>query len=112
MPPYDPLNPRGVLVGYTGMYAGAEIPFGDGETISLGRLSDNDLVFEGQGHVSRKHCALTWYGDRKKFQIRDYSTSGSYINQSEECLPHNIDLWLEPGTVIDFGNAENRFRLE
>lgn len=98
--------------GLVGIYAGAEIPFQDGESIRLGRLTDNDLVFDGQGSVSRKHCTLTWYGDRKKFSILDYSSSGCYINGEKECLPQNIAVWLEPGTVIDIGNAENRFRLE
>lgn len=111
-PPYDPGNPRGVMRGLTGIYAGAQIPFQTGESIRLGRLPENDLVFDGQGSVSRKHCTLTWYGDRKKFSILDYSSSGSYINGGDDCLPQNIAVWLEPGTVIDIGNADNRFRLE
>lgn len=112
VPPYDAANPRGVMRGIAGIYAGAEIPFREGESIRLGRLPDNDLVFDGQGSVSRKHCTLTWYGDRKKFSILDYSSSGSYINGGDDCLPQNIAVWLEPGTMIDIGNADNRFRLE
>lgn len=112
IPPYDADNPRGVMRGIAGIYAGAEIPFREGESIRLGRLPDNDLVFDGQGSVSRKHCTLTWYGDRKKFSILDYSSSGSYINGGDDCLPQNIAVWLEPGTIIDIGNADNRFRLE
>lgn len=112
MPPLYNGLPRGVMRGLAGIYAGAEISFQDGESIRLGRLKDNDLVFDGQGSVSRKHCTLTWYGDRKKFSILDYSSSGCYINGEEECLPQNMAVWLEPGTVIDIGNAENRFRLE
>ena len=111
-PPYDAGNPRGVMRGLTGIYTGAEIPFQTGESIRLGRLPENDLVFDGQGSVSRKHCTLTWYGDRKKFSILDYSSSGSYINGGDDCLPQNIAVWLDPGTVIDIGNADNRFRLE
>lgn len=112
VPPYDAGAPRGVMRGLAGIYAGAEIPFREGESIRLGRLPDNDLVFDGQGSVSRKHCTLTWYGDRKKFSILDYSSSGSYINGGDDCLPQNIAVWLEPGTIIDIGNADNRFRLE
>lgn len=112
VPPYDASAPRGVMRGIAGIYAGAEIPFQEGESIRLGRLPDNDLVFDGQGSVSRKHCTLTWYGDRKKFSILDYSSSGSYINGGDDCLPQNIAVWLEPGTIIDIGNADNRFRLE
>lgn len=112
-PPYVPNGePRGVLVGLTGMYAGAEIAFTDQMMIRLGRLPDNDLVFENEQHISRRHCEITWYAAEKIFRIRDFSSSGSYINGSEECIPQNINTPLMPGTVLDIGNANNRFRLE
>lgn len=104
--------PRGVLVGLSGIYAGAEIPFADGEKIRLGRLNNNDLIFEDQPKVSRNHCQIQWNAGRKKFCIRDYSSNGSFANGSEECLPQNIDLWLDPGTVLAIGDNTNCFRLE
>lgn len=103
---------RGVMVGLTGMYAGAEIPFEDGMRIRLGRLSDNDLVFANETHVSRRHCEISWNASSKRFNIKDFSSSGSYINGSEECLPQNIDTPLLPGTILDIGDENNRFRLE
>lgn len=105
-------EPRGVLVGMTGMYAGAEILFEDGMTIRLGRLSENDLVFENETHISRRHCELTWNASEKMFHIKDFSSSGSYINGSGQCLPQNIDTPLSPGTILDIGDENNRFRLE
>lgn len=107
-----PGTPRGVLVGLSGIYAGAEIPFADGEKIRLGRLNNNDLIFEDQPKVSRNHCQIQWDAGRKKFSIRDYSSNGSFANGSEECLPQNIDLWLDPGTVLAIGDNTNCFRLE
>ncbi|MCM1245126.1 MAG: FHA domain-containing protein [Roseburia sp.] len=113
LPPYVPQGePRGVLVGLTGMYAGAEIAFTDRMMIRLGRLPDNDLVFENEQHISRRHCEITWYAVEKIFRIKDFSSSGSYINGSEDCIPQNIDTPLPPGTVLDIGDANNRFRLE
>lgn len=103
---------RGVMVGVTGMYAGAEIPFEDGMRIRLGRLPDNDLVFANERHVSRRHCEITWHALHKQFSIKDFSSSGSYINGSEDCLPQNIDTPLPPGTILDIGDENNRFRLE
>lgn len=105
-------EPRGVLAGVTGMYAGAEILFEDGMTIRLGRLPENDLVFENETHISRRHCELTWSASEKMFHIKDFSSSGSYINGSGECLPQNIDTPLRPGTILDIGDENNRFRLE
>ena len=86
---------RGVMVGVTGMYAGAEIPFEANER-----------------HVSRRHCEITWHALHKQFSIKDFSSSGSYINGSEDCLPQNIDTPLPPGTILDIGDENNRFRLE
>lgn len=109
---YIPGSVRGVLVGLSGIYAGAEIPMADGETIRFGRLSNNDLVFDNQPKVSRNHCQIRWDTAQKKFSFRDYSSNGSFANGSEECLPQNIDLWMEPGTVIAIGDNTNLFRLE
>ena len=105
-------GPRGVLVGLTGMYAGAEIAFSDGMTIRLGRLPDNDLVFSNETRVSRRHCQLTWYGADKIFKITDFSSSGTYIYGSGVRVPQNVEAPLPPGTVLDIGDGNNRFRLE
>lgn len=112
MPPYMPEPPKGVLVGLSGIYAGAEITMADGETIRFGRLSNNDLVFDNQPKVSRNHCQIRWDAAQRKFSFRDYSSNGSFANGSEECLPQNIDLWMEAGTVIAIGDNTNLFRLE
>jgi hypothetical protein len=109
---YVPGNPRGVMVGLTGMYAGAEIPFQDGERIKLGRLPDNDLVFEGQEKVSRNHCYIKWDAENQKYIFCDYSSNGTYVNGSEDCLPQNLELPIEPGTIIAIGDEQNTFRLE
>lgn len=113
MSDYDPSRePRGVLVGLTGMYAGAEIAFNDGMMIRLGRLPDNDLVFQNEKHVSRRHCEITWYGAEKIFKIKDFSSSGSYVYGSGERVPQAMDTPLKPGTILDIGDDSNRFRLE
>jgi hypothetical protein len=112
IPDYVPGTARGVWLGLTGIYAGAEIPFADGESIKLGRLTDNDLIYENQPKVSRHHCTISWDVSRKKFKFRDFSSNGSFVNGSDECVPQNIDLWLEPGTEVSLGDDTNRFRLE
>lgn len=112
IPPYVPGNPRGVMVGLTGLYAGAEIPFANGEYIKLGRLATNDLVFEGQPKVSRNHCRIKWDAGRKKYVFCDYSSNGSFVNGSEDCLPQNLEMEMEPGTVVLIGDNTNTFRLE
>lgn len=111
-PSYVPGNPRGVLVGLTGIYAGAEIPLTSGEYIKLGRQTNNHLVFEGQPNVSRNHCRIKWDAGRKKYTFCDYSSNGSFVNNSDECLPQNLEIDMEPGTVVAIGDERNTFRLE
>lgn len=107
-----PGDPRGVMVGLAGVYVGAEIPMPDGEFIELGRQNTNHLVFEGQEKVSRDHCKIKWNAADKKYIICDYSSTGSFVNGSQDCLPQNLELMLEPGTVVAIGDEANTFRLE
>lgn len=110
--PVAKMEARGVMVGLSGDYQGAEIPFRDGETLKIGRDVSNDLIFSNAERISRFHCSLTWIAEKQKFQIVDKSSNGSFINGLEECIPQNIAIYLEPGTILDLGNAQNRFRLE
>ncbi len=103
--------PNGVMFGLSGDYQGAQIPFGAGETLKLGRDTSNDLVFSGKKRVSRFHCSITWLPDKKKYQIVDQSSNGSFIEGREDCLPQNIAVFLEPGTILYIGSQENSFKL-
>lgn len=110
---YVPKEPRGVVVGLYGMYAGAEISLRDGETIRLGRNKDNDLIFDDeQKKVSRNHCTIKWDGKNKEYLIYDNSTVGTFANGSDNCLPKHLEVIVKVGTVIDLGDEQNRFRLE
>lgn len=112
IPQYVQSPPRGVLVGLTGMYAGAEIPFVNGMSIRLGRLNNNDLIFDGQVMVSRNHCTIRWDGVSHTFIFKDTSSSGTYVNGSDDCLPQNIEIEIPVGSVIALGDDSNTFRLE
>lgn len=104
--------PRGALVGLSGIYQGAEIPFRDGETIKFGRDAGNDVVFANSPRVSRFHCAITWFAQEGHYRILDKSSNGCFINGMEECIPQNIAIDIQVGTILDIGDANNRFRLE
>ncbi len=99
------------MVGLSGSFQGAEIPCQPGETLKIGRDTSNDLVLP-DARVSRFHCRLTYLAEEGKYQIVDTSSNGSFANGREECLPQNMEIYLEPGTILDIGDAQNRFRLE
>ncbi len=105
-------GPRGVMVGVAGVFSGAEIPFRADETLKLGRDLSNDLVFPQEKRVSRFHCSITWMEQEQKFKIIDRSSNGCFVNESKECIPQNIAVYLEPNTILAIGSEENRFRLE
>lgn len=103
---------RGVMVGITGMYAGAEIPFKSGEELKFGRDNINDVIFPDARKVSRTHCTITWDAEKEEFYIVDTSSNGCFINEMDECIPQNLPIRLEVGTILDIGDNTNRFRLE
>lgn len=103
---------RGVMLGISGVFQGAEIAMKSGEAMNLGRDLSNDLVFQDAPHVSRSHCAIIWQAERQKYMIEDWSSNGCFINGALERLPKNVPVVLEPGTVVDIGDRTNRFRLE
>lgn len=105
-------RPRGVMVGITGMYAGAEIPFKPGEELKFGRDNVNDVVFPEARKISRTHCTITWDAQKEEFYIVDNSSNGCFINEMDECIPQNLPIRLEVGTILDIGDDTNRFRLE
>ena len=106
------LPARGVMVGVSGVFAGKEITFRDEETLQLGRDYTNDLVFTNASHISRNHCSITWYAQKQKYFVVDRSSNGCFINGASVRLPKNVEIALDPGTVIDIGDTANRFRLE
>ena len=103
---------HGVLICLKGLYAGAEIPMNDGDEITLGRAETNNLVFATEPRISREHCKIRWDAKKQKYIFRDYSSSGSYINGSEDCLPQNLDLEVACGSEIALGNQDNVFLLK
>jgi len=113
IPPYVPGTNRGVMVGLTGAYKGAEIPFKDGERIRLGRSAENELIFDdSQKKVSRNHCVIKWDGQNKEYLLRDNSTNGTFLNGFDDCMPKNLEIVVKPGTIVALGDEQNTFRLE
>ena len=103
---------HGVLIGLKGLYAGAEIPMNDGDEITFGRADTNNLIFATEPRISREHCKIRWDAKKEKYIFRDYSSSGSYINGSDDCLPQNLDLEVACGSEIALGNQDNVFLLK
>ena len=84
----------------------------DGDEITFGRADTNNLIFATEPRISREHCKIRWDAKKEKYIFRDYSSSGSYINGSDDCLPQNLDLEVACGSEIALGNQDNVFLLK
>ncbi len=106
-------EPKGIMRGLNGLYAGAEIDLKHG-TIIIGRDANRaNLVYDDScTKVSRKHCEMSYDVQAKLFVIVDTSSNGTFKNENPNCLPQNMRINLEPGSIIDIGDESNRFILE
>ena len=102
---------HGVLAGLSGTYAGAEIPLNDGEVVTFGRAENNHLIFTDEKRISRNHCSIRWDARNQRYLLQDYSSSGTYLNGSQESLPKNTELVIPCGSQIALGNQNNVFLL-
>lgn len=99
----------GVLVGISGMYAGAELPL-DAAGVVLGRdASEAQLVIESP-KVSRRHCKITYDPQKGKYTVIDYSTNGTFAGKRR--LTKGTEEILPAGSILNIGDSKNSFRLQ
>lgn len=100
----------GTVTGVRGMFAGAQIPVGHGESIIIGRAADScHIILTGQA-ISRKHCVIQYNGTTGNYHVTDYSANGTFLGNGSK-LPQQKSIALMPGSVIWIGNDENTFQL-
>ena len=77
---------------------------GDGETLSIGRSADNDIVLD-QAWVSRKHGAVTVR--RGQLEFTDHSSTGSVLQSGDgtEITVHRRATLLHGNGLIFFGSG-------
>ncbi len=84
----------------------ARVHWLNGQVISVGRTSDNDVVFD-HFSVSKVHAALREQGDHC-WEIEDtHSTNGTIVNGLQ--LEPLVSRKLEPGDWIFFAEVRARF---
>jgi len=94
------------LVFSTGPHAGEQIEL-SGETITLGRASDNDVSLNLDKEVSRRHAIIKLEAGR--YVIQDHnSLNGTFVNNQRIDAPHP----LEDGDVIFLGVSDIIYQEE
>jgi len=90
------------LVGESGIFRGREFPLGFG-TLSVGRSTDNDLVFDDPS-LSRKHARI--HRDGGRLEVEDLgSSNGTFVNGRRVGKGA-----INPGDQVRFGDVT--FRLD
>lgn len=98
------------LIALSGEYRGAEIPITVDEFVMIGRDPTHaNLVLNSAG-ISSLHCQIRYSVNDRCFQVIDFSTFGTYIN--EQKIEKNVVCNCSPGSVVRFADSGNRFQLK
>ncbi len=100
----------GAIIGVRGGYLGAIIRIRPEEWISIGRDGDAADMVVNLPFVSRSHCSLLYHCSTAEYEIVDYSSNGTFVNEKKRLLPDETYL-LKPGTELSFGNPDTVFKL-
>lgn len=99
---------KGVIMGISGAYAGAELLLEAGGII-VGRDAANaELIIEAP-KVSRRHCRIVYDAQKGEYLVTDYSTNGTFAGKQR--LTKGVAEKLPAGTVLNIGDSRNSFRL-
>jgi hypothetical protein len=83
-------------------------PMTGGESLSVGRLPDADLVID-HASVSKRHAEVRWLGESNRCILTDLgSTNGTFLNAAT--MVHG-EADLKDGDIVSFGDVQFWFLL-
>lgn len=101
---------EGRIVGCSGEYAGCEIGIMPGETINIGRSQTQCQLIVAGPKISRKHCSITYDGEKNCYIVTDSSANGTYYMDGRR-FPFEMPTMVSAGTEIYLGKKDFIFRL-
>lgn len=102
---------EGAIIIIKGECAGMEVPIDDGESIVLGRNSEEcNLIITGD-KISRKHCSIKYDKEEQVYSLIDYSSNGTYFVDGTRMEPLT-PIWIKSGTQFFMGDQRNVFQLK
>ncbi|MCI7061735.1 MAG: LytTR family transcriptional regulator DNA-binding domain-containing protein [Lachnospiraceae bacterium] len=100
----------GAIVCIRGAYLGSIIHICPEQKILIGRDLNTVDIQVNLPLVSRMHCELVYHADRQDYEVTDYSSSGTYVNQNQR-LMKGITYTFPRGTALCFGDLETVYKL-
>lgn len=94
----------------SGMYEGVRFPLEDNEYIMLGREGQKSNIVFDDSMVSRQHCQIRYNAIKRKFEIIDHSSVGTYA-EGKRLEPEKVSFF-PAGTQIQLGSSDNIFVLQ
>lgn len=100
----------GAIVCTQGAYLGSIIHICPEQKILIGRDLNMVDIQVNLPLVSRLHCELIYHADRQEYEVTDYSSGGTYVNQKQR-LAKGIPYTFQKGTSLCFGDLETIYKL-
>lgn len=104
---------EGKIVSLNGMDKGTPYPIKDGEEIIIGKDPQmaNIVVDRKLQKISRKHCGIRYDAANNIYQVVDYSTNGTYINNVRHPAKGTY-INVSKGSIINLAKEAVDYKLD
>lgn len=100
----------GGLVCIAGIYLASIIYVKPEQEIFIGRDGKRTDIVINLPQVSRMHCSLIYHADTKCYELTDYSSSGTFLDEDKRLVPEENYL-LQSGSILCFGDKNTKYQL-
>lgn len=100
----------GSLSCIQGSYLGTQIYFCPEKEILVGRDGETADLIVNLPLVSRNHCSIRYRLAEKQYEITDFSSNGTFVQDNRRLLPYEKYI-LPPGCELCFGDKDTVYRL-
>lgn len=100
----------GALICTAGAYVGSIIRIKPEQQIRIGRDGSTSDIIVNLPLVSRLHCEIIYHAEQNEYEIKDFSSNGTFVNGDKRLIPNETYL-LKPCTELCFGDRETIYKL-
>lgn len=100
----------GALICTEGAYVGSIIRIKPEQRIRIGRDGSSSDIIVNLPLVSRLHCEVIYHAEQNEYEIKDFSSNGTFVNGDKRLIPNETYL-LKPCTELCFGDRETIYKL-
>ena len=102
---------EGIISFIQGEHEGKSVSLKDKKPILLGRNSQECGIVFSDRDISRRHCIVQYNPEDHYYYIRDISSVGTVINNSQRLIKDKVTR-CSAGTIVSIGKGTNVFVLK